>query len=410
MPDSLNVHARRPKILHLSADFPDPISTAKTPVVARLIDLVWDRYEHRVISLNRQSPSLSRVIGLLAGSQAPVPEEGLANFEGGFALNYFAPPKGVLHASILSKLADWIAHRLVQEKAIPDLVVGYKLTVEGLVAHAVAARLGIPYALIIQGNTDQKILLARPDLAARFRTTFHEAACVFSFAPWARLAVVRRLGERSGPTMDLPCPTVHDTIRAPVEAETTVMSVFHLRNHRIKNLAGLAAAMRDIARGGQRCKMQIYGGGSREETAQCAAIVAGIPGMELMGPRAQDELGSIMNGATAFVMPSRRESFGLVFIEALFAGLPIIYPKGASVDGYLDGLPFAIKVDARSTRQISQAICHALAHEKELKAALAQWQNAGGLARFTRTAIARTYAKGLDAAIASHQAQEVCHA
>lgn len=409
MPKPLNVHARRPKILHLSADYPDPINTAKTPVVARLIDLVGERYEHRVISLNRQNPSLSQFVGLLAGSYMTVPEKDLANFKGGFALNYFAPPRGVLHASILTSLADWIAHRLEKKNAVPDLVVGYKLTIEGIVAQAVAARLGIPYALVIQGNTDQKVLSARPDLVARFRAIFQEAACVFSFAPWARLAVVQRLGERSGPTMDLPCPTVQDTLRTPVEAGATVISVFHLRNHRIKNLSGLAAAMSEIARGNQQCRLQIYGGGSRKETARCAAIVANIPGMELMGPRSQEELRSIMNSAAVLVTPSRRESFGLVFIEALFAGLPIIYPKGASVDGYFDGLPFAIKVDARSTRQISEAICHAITHEKELKAALAKWQSAGGLSRFTHAEIARTYAKGLDAALARHPTQEVFH-
>lgn len=125
--------------------------------------------------------------------------------------------------------------------------------------------------------------------------------------------------------------------------------------------------------------------------------------MELMGPRSQAELGSIMNGAAAFVMPSRRESFGLVFVEALFAGLPIIYPKGASVDGYFDSLPFAIKVNARSKHEIGQAICHAVAHQAQLKAALAKWQSDGGLAQFTRAEIARTYAKGVDAALASRR-------
>lgn len=409
MPDPLSEHTRRPKILHLSGDFPDPINPDKTPVVARLIDLVGNRYEHRVVSLNRQSPGPFQAVGLLVGSAASVPKDRLIDFADGFAVNYLAPPKGVFHATMLNKLADWIAHRLVQQNAVPDLVVGYKLTIEGLVAQAVAARLGIPYALTIQGNTDQKILSLRPDLAARFRTVFQEAACVFSFAPWARRAVVRRLGERSGPTIDLPCPTLHDTIHQPVEAGKAVISAFHLRNHRSKNLTGLAAAVRDIVGGTQPCKVQIYGGGSRKETDECAAIVAGIPNMELMGPRTQAELGSIMNGAAAFVMPSRRESFGLVFVEALFAGLPIIYPKGAAVDGYFDSLPFAIKVDARNKHEIGQAICYAVAHEMELKAALAKWQSAGGLARFTRAEIARTYAKGVDAALASRRTQEVSH-
>lgn len=406
MSASLNVHSKLPKVLHLSADFPDPISRDKTSVIARLIDLVGVRYENRVISLNRQSPGLSQVVGLLNGSLAPVPVESIAEFDGGFALEYLAPSKGVLHASMLDRLADWVAGNISQRNDIPDLVVGHKLTVEGLVAHALATRLGIPYALTIQGNTDEKILSARPDLAGRFRTVFHDAACVFSFAPWSRRAVERRLGERRAATFDLPCPTMHDTIRTPVSGGNAVISVFHLRNHRLKNLAGLAAAMRGVAGGSQPYKMQIYGGGSNEETVRCKAIIADVPGMELMGPRSQEELGPIMNTAAALVMPSRRESFGLVFVEALFAGLPVIYPKGASVDGFFDNLPFAIGIDARSKRQIGEAICHAVVHEKELKAALAEWQNAGGLEQFTRAAITRTYAQGLDEAIAIRETRE----
>lgn len=410
MPDSLNEHSKRPSILHLTGDFPDPINPDKTPVIARLIDLVGDRYEHRVISLNRQSPSLSQIMGLLSGSIAPVQEQSIVSIPRGFALNYLAPPKGVLHASVLSRLAEWIAQLLVHQDAVPSLVVGCKLTIEGLVAQDVAKRLSIPYAVIIQGNTDEKILSARPDLAERFRKVFHEAACVFAFAPWARRAVVQRLGERRGLTLDLPCPTSADTIHPPAEGGTTLISVFHLRNQRTKNLAGLAAAVRGLPSANRPCEVQIYGGGGSGETAECAAIVAGVPGMELMGPRTQHELGSIMNGAAALVMPSRRESFGLVFVEALFAGLPIIYPEGTSVDGYFDDLPFAMKVNARSKHDIGQAICHALANERELKSALAKWQNAGGLARFTRKAIAKTYAEGLDVALASHQMFEASRA
>lgn len=400
MPEAKGVHAGLPRILHLSADVPDPIVPHKTPVVGRLIELVEQDYDHHVISLNRRTPSPVQLARIASGRASPVQESTIGTFERGECLAYLAPPKGILHGTMLARLSQWIIARLTAQGAVPDLVIGHKLTVEGLLAEAVASAFGIPYALTIQGNTDAKILSARPDLSGQFARIYHGAASVFSFAPWARRNVERRLGERAGLTLDLPCPTVHDSIRAPVAEGRSVISVFHLRNHEIKNLAGLAAAVRELAGSGLPCDLRIYGGGTPEEVARCEVIIGAAPGMQLMGPRTQDELGPIMNGAIAFVMPSKRESFGLVFVEALFAGLPIVYPRNASVDGYFDGLPFAIAVDARRPREIAEAIRHAIANEGALKAALAQWQQSGGLERFSRSAIASTYRKGIDHALA----------
>jgi glycosyltransferase involved in cell wall biosynthesis len=388
-----------PCVLHLSADFPDLINPAKTPVIGRLIDLVDDRFDHQVLSLNRRNPGLGQLPGLIFKRLVPVDGDSVRAFDRGLCLEYLAPAKGVLHATALDRLAEWAVGHLSEKAARPDLVIGHKLTVEGLVARKVASQLGIPYALTIQGNTDEKILSLRPDLSARFGAAYHDAACVFSFAPWARRAVERRLGRRRGLTLDLPCPTVHDTIQPPVAGGTSIISVFHLRNFRIKNLTALVKAARQIGATGQPCDLRIYGGGSPEDTARCQAIISDAPGVRLMGPRNQEELRAIMNGAVAFVMPSRRESFGLVFIEALFAGLPIIYPKGAGVDGYFDGLPFAIGVNAHSTAEIRDAIRHAIRNENALKEALHEWQQAGGLDGFSRAAIARTFEAGLHAAL-----------
>ena len=35
-----------------------------------------------------------------------------------------------------------------------------------------------------------------------------------------------------------------------------------------------------------------------------------------------------------FIMPSRYESFGLVYGEAMSQGVPVIYTKGQGIDGY----------------------------------------------------------------------------
>ena len=57
----------RPRVLHLSADFPDPINPANTPFIARLIDLVADAHDHQVISLNRRSPTLAAAARIAQG-------------------------------------------------------------------------------------------------------------------------------------------------------------------------------------------------------------------------------------------------------------------------------------------------------------------------------------------------------
>jgi glycosyltransferase involved in cell wall biosynthesis len=399
MADLPNRNASRPRILHISADFPDPINAAKPAVIANLLDLVGDKYDNQVLSLNRRSPTVGECARLAFGGISPADEASLQSIGSGDCIAYRAPPKGIFHAAMLTRLARWIAARILCQPERPQLVVGHKLTVEGIIASAVARQLGVPYAITIQGNTDTRILDARPDLRGRFASIYHEAACVFSFAPWAREVVAQRLGARTGPTIDLPCPTVLDTIQEPVSGGSAMLSVFHLRNHKIKNLRGLASAMRQLDAAGCTVPMHLIGGGNQADTAACQAIIAGTANIALIGPKSQAELGAVMNQAIALVMPSLRESFGLVFVEALFAGLPVIYPKNAAVSGYFDGLPFAIAVDPKQPRAIAEAMKHVIARESDIKQALSQWQRGGGLERFTRTAIRSTFDHGLQAAL-----------
>ena len=48
----------------------------------------------------------------------------------------------------------------------------------------------------------------------------------------------------------------------------------------------------------------------------------------------QEKLKSIYNSSHIFVMPSRTETFGVVYIEALSQGLPVIYTEGQGIDGF----------------------------------------------------------------------------
>jgi glycosyltransferase involved in cell wall biosynthesis len=373
--------AQKLRVVHVSADYPDAIAPHKTAVIRTLRDLVADRFEQHVVSLNRVAPALS--------DAGPILRQEV--FAHGTAIAYAAPPLGLFHCTMLDRLGDALAEPL-SASARPDLIVGHKLTVEGIAVARCAKRLGIPYAITIQGNTDTKIVDARPDLRRRFASILDGAGQVFCFAPWAWHALEKKLPVRKCEPVMLPCPTPLDAPLPPQRGDGTLASVFNLNNWRGKNLPRMAQALDAIS---CDARLAVIGGGEAADERVCRAIAARQERLVLEGPVSHDRLPQRLNRACGFILPSRRESFGLVFVEALFAGLPIAYPKGRAVDGWFDGLPFALKVDPSSISAIAAAMDRLVAAEADFKAALAEWQDSPEAKRFTRPAIAESFAAGL---------------
>jgi glycosyltransferase involved in cell wall biosynthesis len=393
--EAASVLIPRPRVLHVSADFPDSVDAFKTSVIRSLLDLTRESFRHEVISLNRRSPRVtSLALSILKGGVKPRLSIRQEAFDYGQAVVYEAPPRGLLHATMLQQLGHWLAEEALQEP-LPDLLVGHKLAIEGIAVQRAAERSGLPYAICIQGDTDTKVIGARPDLTAALARVFHEAALVFPFTPWALQEVEQRLGKRAGPTIMLPCPTDLDCPVPPRNGGDGLVTAFHLKNHSRKNLRGLAGALKIFADEGKATPLEIIGGGAAHDMERCRNIVAGLDSVSFAGPLDRAELRVRLNRATAFVLPSLRESFGLVFIEALFAGAPVIYPKGAAIDGYFDDAPFALRVDARNPVEIAAAMATVVRDEARLKAELARWQQSREAERFQRGAIARSFAEGL---------------
>ena len=371
------------RILHLSADYPDPLVPAKTRAVANLLALA-DGHEHRVLSLNR--------VGWRAGVHAL--DFADAAGQGHRAIAYGAPGKGLLLLRSMERLADWAAADCAAAGFAPDLVHAHKLSVEGIAGARLAAGWGVPLVLSVQGNTDLKIVGARRDLRPLYARLWREAALVFRFAPWARAGLDALLGERTGRVRALPCPGPADALTAPRSApEPVIRTAFNLRDAANKNAARLIRAVARTASEVPEIRLEIIGGGDATAFAALAALAERTaPGhVHFLGAVPNADVQRLFNEAAAFALVSHRESYGMVFAEALLAGAPCLIPRGRAIDGYFADGSVVLAADPEDEAGIAGGLLRLVREEAAFKERLAELGRAGGLALLTRPAIRDNY-------------------
>lgn len=79
-----------------------------------------------------------------------------------------------------------------------------------------------------------------------------------------------------------------------------------------------------------------------------------------LGRLDKNQLIEEMNNASIFIMVSHKETFGLVYMEAISQCLPIIFTCGEGIDGYFKNGKYGFKATADITESISVAISNAL--------------------------------------------------
>lgn len=380
------------RILHLSADYPDPVSGQKPRAIANLVALGAASEDTQVISLNRRGP-LSRFA---------VTEFDDAAGRGHRAVCYPAAPRGIALRHYLDRLADWAIADCAARGQIPEIIHAHKLSVEGIVGWRMARAWGVPLVLSVQGNTDLKVLRMKPLLRPHLRRVWTEATAALPYAPWAAEGVVRHLGPRTGPTVLLPCPGPADRLMAPEPGGPRLVSAFHLADHERKNAARLIRAAGMAARLVPGLSLEILGGGDAAVTARLAALArAEAPGVvHLAGPLSHDAVQARFHAAAGFALVSRAESFGMVFAEALLAGTPCLYPRGQAIQGYFEEGGFVLAAAPGDTAGIAAGLVRLVREEATLKARLAAAQAAGALDFLRQERIATAYRATLDAAVA----------
>jgi glycosyltransferase involved in cell wall biosynthesis len=366
-------------IVHISCDFPDPLVPAKTRSVFNLLENT-PGYRHVIYSLNRVSWKSGVVAVRFAADRT--------------SIAYGAPPKGLFLVHRLREVAEWILNDMAQNGVSPDCIHAHKLSVEGVIALELSHRLRRPFVCNIWGDSDLKITKGRPDLAPLWRQILKEAAAVVPCAPWATDRFETELGLDRAKSVVLPPISKHDQFCAsPLSTGPRLVSLFNLNSHKRKNFAGLVEAVRALSKDVPGLTLDLYGVGGPLATMEVAEIIrkSGVEGLVTMkGPLPDGEFDKFLGGYSAFVMPTLRETFGMVFTEAMFAGLPILHTQGWGVDGFFEQGHVGYAWNRRPDDLI-HGLKYMLTEEARLKRNLVDLHQAGGLDQFKKPHIVARY-------------------
>jgi len=125
-----------------------------------------------------------------------------------------------------------------------------------------------------------------------------------------------------------------------------------------KNLTSVIYACNKLQKEGFNVLLNVIGTGPLE--VECRELCVNL-GMEknvlFHGYISEKEIiSSIMDNSDIFIMPSFKETFGLVYIEAMSRGLPVIYTKGQGIDGFFQEGEVGFSIDPEDQPMIVESI------------------------------------------------------
>ncbi|MEL6372941.1 MAG: glycosyltransferase family 4 protein [Pseudomonadota bacterium] len=344
-------HGRRPVVLHITGDYPDEVREPTTQAVKALIDGTVD-VDHVIISLKRLADPRK---AYLVRCSPPAANQKL------FAVGHHGLPFGVGLGAMFDAVAKTIARILRDEDFHVDLIHAHRLTFDGLAGERLATQLGVPLFLSVRGEVERKVLRYKPTYRPRLARLTARAARVYLVSAWYGAELERFTGFKAAQAQLL--PNIVRNARTPIEPQPPEDAFVIAANLDIARKKGIARLIKAFAIAGEalgETRLDVFGAGTDASRAQLQALIARLnleDRVTLKGAVSNDAFLARLPRYLALALPSRNETFGMVYTEALFAGVPILYGRSTGIDGYLSGLHVGIGVNPSDMKEISQGLC-----------------------------------------------------
>jgi glycosyltransferase involved in cell wall biosynthesis len=336
------------RVLHLAVDYNTPYRKPTTRAVEWFVEELAD-VDNVIIALRRS-------VRPWAGTARQCPSQAGLLFD----MRYFGLPWGLGLHGAMKRAASRIIALLIERGIRPNLVHAHKMTFEGLAGWYVARHFDIPLFLSIRGEVETKVFRYKPGLRKRLREMAAYASKLYFVSAWFEEEFRRHVPGHEAKKRRLP-NIVHNIspFIEKCEPGDRFVAVLNLDTRKRKRLNWLLDGLAIAAKTEPRMRLDIIGGGTTKSlTAALRMIDArGLTDIvRLIGPLSNETLLNRLKSYRALVLPSVNETFGMVYVEALFAGIPILYTAGTGIDGYVNALDVGIAVPSGDVHAISDAL------------------------------------------------------
>ena len=138
-----------------------------------------------------------------------------------------------------------------------------------------------------------------------------------------------------------------------------------------KGVLDLLKAYRILRKTGCDCRLLLVGSGPQEREARRYVATRRLQGVEFLGRVSDDERNQLFRTADVYCTPATgRESFGIVLLEAMAAGAPIVASDIHGYKGVVRRGREALLVPPKEPKELAAAISRVLS-DRELAASMA---------------------------------------
>jgi glycosyltransferase involved in cell wall biosynthesis len=279
----------------------------------------------------------------------------------------------------------------VRREFDPSLVHAHWWFPGGLVGSWVSGLAGIPLVTTMHG-TDVRLAMGNSLARRVLRRIVANSSAVTTVSSWLA-GQVRTMAPASDPIVSpMPVATHLFTPGGPRHAKRLLFV------GRLNVQKGIALLLDALAKTRQAAELDVVGDGPDRDALREQAEALGIGArVHWHGALPQPRLLDFYRGATALVVPSREEGFGLVAVEAQLCETPVVaFASGGLADTIEHGITGYL-VPPGEAAALAVALDNVLASEARHEIGKAGRQSA--LARFAPDSVARRYRKLYDSVL-----------